>query len=802
MESFALVLIIIVLIVLLARNGSSRTDALLQRLIEQTRYLTQEVAELRRRQESGIPPATGLQEPSPGEMQAPAAAPGYKAPATPVPEEILQAPKQTAQSGAPATTSPENIIAVEAEHSKAPAPAPREPLIDRFFREHPDLEKFIGENLVNKIGIAILVLGIAFFVKYAIDQEWINEAGRVAIGFGCGAALTGIAHYLRRSYRAFSSVLAGGGIAVFYTTISFAYHQYHLFPQSLAFGLLVAITIFAVALALLYDSLALAIIATVGGFATPFLVSNGSGNYVVLLSYLAILNAGILALAFFRRWPALNAVAFGFTLLIVGGWVYQAIGTTHPVINYGLAFALVSLLYVIFLGANMVFPVRFARAFRAFDLSLLLLLTGAYYAAGMLLLGAGWGTRYQGLFTIAAGATDLALALYCFRRHDTDRNLLYLLIGLTLTFITLAVPVQLHGHAITLFWSAEFVLLYWLFQRSGIRLFRYGSYVLIGLTIISLGMDWVATEATAGGLTVLFNDLAGAVTNIVAMAAFAGLNALLQRDPVPDDESLPEKTSRRFLHWLSGGIAALLLYLSALTAVNLYFYTYRSVAVPNVYHRIITALLALGLGLFLQRRRNGAAPWLQLALLGGALIYYLASQEAMTELHRGIAAGRFAWAHFGAQGIATILYVLLFIRCIRLVARNDVFLRTRTGLAWALSAAAVLFLSFDGGHYFALSGGTVAAREAQWGRAALTILWGACSFVLMWLGMRHRERTLRIISLSLFAVALLKLFFYDLHDVSEGGKIAAFILLGALLLTVSFMYQKLKMILIDDRPEL
>ncbi|RYZ22499.1 MAG: DUF2339 domain-containing protein, partial [Chitinophagaceae bacterium] len=105
-------------------------------------------------------------------------------------------------------------------------------------------------------------------------------------------------------------------------------------------------------------------------------------------------------------------------------------------------------------------------------------------------------------------------------------------------------------------------------------------------------------------------------------------------------------------------------------------------------------------------------------------------------------------------------------------------------------------------HYFAVAGGkaSIAEREAQYTRAALTILWGLCSFALMWLGMRHRARTLRLISLSLFSLALLKLFFYDLHHVSEGGKIAAFILLGALLLTVSFMYQKLKKILIDDRP--
>ncbi|MDP4131019.1 MAG: DUF2339 domain-containing protein [Bacteroidota bacterium] len=56
----------------------------------------------------------------------------------------------------------------------------------KWLRDTPDIEKFIGENLINKVGFAVLVLGISFFVKYAIDQEWINKTGRVCIGLFCG----------------------------------------------------------------------------------------------------------------------------------------------------------------------------------------------------------------------------------------------------------------------------------------------------------------------------------------------------------------------------------------------------------------------------------------------------------------------------------------------------------------------------------------------------------------------------------------------------------------------------------------
>ena len=80
------------------------------------------------------------------------------------------------------------------------------PIWEKFKEKNPDLEKFIGENLINKLGILILVLGISYFVKYAIDKNWINEPARVGIGVLCGSLVMLIANKLRKKYAAFSSV--------------------------------------------------------------------------------------------------------------------------------------------------------------------------------------------------------------------------------------------------------------------------------------------------------------------------------------------------------------------------------------------------------------------------------------------------------------------------------------------------------------------------------------------------------------------------------------------------------------------
>lgn len=90
-------------------------------------------------------------------------------------------------------------------------------------------EKFVGENLFSKIGILVLIIGIGFFVKYAIDNDWINETARTVLGLLTGFGLWGIAYYLRDRYRNFSSVIAGGGFAVCFVTIAVAYNYYSLF---------------------------------------------------------------------------------------------------------------------------------------------------------------------------------------------------------------------------------------------------------------------------------------------------------------------------------------------------------------------------------------------------------------------------------------------------------------------------------------------------------------------------------------------------------------------------------------------
>lgn len=183
-----------------------------------------------------------------------------------------------------------------------------------------DFEKFIGENLISKIGIVVLILGVGIGAKYAIDNNLISPLTRIIIGYIFGFGLIGLAIKLKSKYLNFSSVLISGGMAIMYFVTYFAYATYALIPQLAAFVLMVMFTAFTVAAAFAYNRQVIAHIGLVGAYAVPFLLSSDSGNYLALFTYMAIVNSGILAISINKNWKPIFYTAFAFTWAIFYGW--------------------------------------------------------------------------------------------------------------------------------------------------------------------------------------------------------------------------------------------------------------------------------------------------------------------------------------------------------------------------------------------------------------------------------------------------------------------------------------------------
>lgn len=159
--------------------------------------------------------------------------------------------------------------------------------------------------------------------------------------------------------------------------------------------------------------------------------------------------------------------------------------------------------------------------------------------------------------------------------------------------------------------------------------------------------------------------------------------------------------------------------------------------------------------------------------------------------------------HFTAHWICAVFIGLLFYQLIQ-IARTLLPETLRKMAAWTLAGSIVLFLSLEvsliSNVLFYSARNPISNVETIYIKTGLPVLWGLASFAMMWLGMRHKYLTLRIISLSLFALTLVKLFIFDISNIPPAGKIAAFFFLGVILLIISFMYQKVKKIIAADEP--
>jgi len=704
--------------------------------------------------------------------------------------------------------------------------APKKSWIENFKENNPDIEKFIGENLINKIGILILVLGISFFVKYAIDKDWINEPARVGIGILAGALVMGVAHRLKKNYAAFSSVFVAGAISIFYLTIGIAFHDYHLFSQTVAFIIMVVITIFSVFVSVSYDRKELAVLSLIGGFAVPFMVSTGEGNYKVLFTYIAILNIGMLMIAYFKKWNLVTLLAFIFSCLLYSAWFGK--GFYDDELPYRGALFFATIFYMIFSVATVIHNLRNRGIFTKLEYFIMVANTFFYFGMGISIIE-NWKQEFKGLFTVALALYSLVYAIFLYRKFGLDKNAIYLLLGLTLTFITLAIPIQFHGNYITLFWAGEAVLLFWLSQKSKISTFKLGAIIVQVLMLGSLVMDWKKYYSeNEMELKPFLNRMF--ITGIVSLVSLIFTYILLKKEK-EITEIFGFKFNPSDYRNIVLGVLILVGYFTGMLEISYqtddYISNYDSaLSYCVLYHFIFSA----GLIYFVLKLKSKFWNSFVIILASVNILLYIAFffQLPFNEMRENYITNlSFKSAYFIHYILLICLayfgYVLIKFRndnsfseilnnkaalwvfafCIVYILSNEVMIHgLMFGKDIISSAELAKFPILKAGEYNSAKEMFIddkfSAAKVQIIKIGYPILWGVLSFVFLIVGIKKQNKQLRIIALSLLGITIIKLFFYDIKNVSETGKIIAFILLGVLILIISFVYQKIKKLVVDE----
>lgn len=715
------------------------------------------------------------------------------APAPPAPkaEEVEQAPSIAVPPSPPVATPP---------------PAPPAPPSPQERKPKRNWERLIGENILNKIGIAILVLGIGFLIRYSFNLIAKEEFANVAMGALSGGLLLFFAHRFRLKMRAFSAVLSGGAIAVFYATTAIAFKQYEIVGQIPAFAIMIAITALSVILSLAYDKKEFAIISILGGFATPLMVSTGTGDHIVLFSYLLLLNVGLLTLAYFKQWRVVNILCFALSFGFMGFWIYDKIWFIGSAPNKALAlelFLFTGGFYLLFVFQSIIYNLRRGLRFNLLDFTMLLLSNALFFGIGIWMLQVHSDQAYTGLFTGALALFNMILSFFIFQRKTSDKRLIFLMLGMTVSFVSIIAPVQLEGNFITIFWASEAVLMLWFAQRIKVPLLKWASMLLMGLMTCSLLLDWINIYLDAGidesPLTMFANR--GFITS-----AFATLGALAFAKLYGHYHHKPTKGVHYIFWTIFKSLAAVLAYFTLLFEINyqtdqLILHSYAAkVLVVGLYNAAVLALIYFsGKTNIVMRYLSGA---LFLIFFFGYLAHY---QGAMVDVRNlFLTDGSAVWpltVHYGSLLLSMSVPIHLSWKFLR----NDDRIKEWVAIGpWMMALLALVVVSFEFNHVAALIGYTkgesIPHLIGQWNRAGYAVCWGLVAFIAMRAGIKKKLVMLRIVSLSIFSLILLKLFLVDIRDIPEGGRIIAFIGLGILLLTVSFMYQKLKTLIFPENP--
>ncbi|ASE60451.1 DUF2339 domain-containing protein [Chryseobacterium indologenes] len=629
---------------------------------------------------------------------------------------------------------------------------------------------FLKQNALTIIGIFTLVLGIGYFVKYAIDKNWIGETARAGIGFCTAAAIILTGHFLRKSYTTFASIITGGGIAVLYFTITIAFREYHLFSQNIAFAITILITVISILLSYYYKSEVLIIFSLIGGFSAPLMISTGQSNYLFLFIYLSLLNVGMLTTAFLKNWKSVGWTAYVFTTLYLLYW------TSEKPELLSIVFYMIS--YVIFYIFALHDYIR-KNILSTWDILMLALInftsiTGLVYTFNEL--------KYEPviIFPLVFAIINTILL---FREYGKKYFGIPFSVfaGISVSLITIAIALQFKTHLITSVWAIEATLLLFIWKRTGHTIFKTCFYILFPLVIIAQVITW-SEYLYSRHLSIIVNPVF--LTSLVTVVS-AITNLYLLKNTRKETPS----ENNTFFEDLISVVSYGMIYTALLLEIIYHIHSMPWAAVVNV--ALLFSLYYIFILLVFRRKLNinvtfqNALIYLFLVLL--IITISASTSSVVTAVLSKELDSRFYLLHL----LQWIPFIYL---CFTVIPDSD-FHKNKISY-WVLSLAFITAVSCELHHAYVLNTSQNLTQyfevQKHFNILYLPIIWTILASVLIYTGLKKNSKEYNKIGFALIALMVLKLYTYDVWQMDNISRISAFIVLGIILLVSSFTFQRFK----------
>jgi uncharacterized membrane protein len=723
-----------------ARTAPEGADGRVAALESQVRLLLDRVRALEEAADQGRAPAAVL--PTPAEAPAP---------------EVVTAPVgPDASFGA----APLGASAGPSVPTSSPPLRPSRPSLG--------LEQRIGARWATWVGIVVILVAAALFLKWAFDNEYLGPAARVGVGVVGGLLMlvAGLLLHRRQDVPYLSEGLAGGGLGCLYLSLFAAHALYGLIGPAAAFTSMFAVTLLGTLVAVLSGRLSTAVLAVLGGLLTPVLLRVERPDERNLLAYLLVLDVLVLLVARFRTWPALTQLAWGGSALLLLPTLWGAPEAPHPLTRL----LLLSALFLVFLAAPL-FRER-ATGHRSEPIDLILVVANAagyFWAVYFTLeatrpgLEAPWAVGLAVLYRVVS--SDYG------SRVSADPVPVLVHEGVSWTFLTLAIPLALDVQWITLAWAVEGVMLLWLASRVPISVAAWGGLVALLLAFsraVAFDRYWSADIVPVWNLTFLVHLL---VAGALAVGGWLGGRITAEERFRPNPPLLQGAL------WVASVVTLAVLFWREPTGLwPATLLTFEIVAVAWLGRGSTSPAFAV------------AIPFLAVVLI----LRVLLADDDLARAAAGSLLNRPLLSRVGAclgMGLAGGFLVRAPGASARLVGRivsggAGLVLLFALSLAWTRYQGAL--------ESAARASGRRVVGDVGWRiQVGLSVLWTVYAALALAWGFARRNPAVRYAALALLGLTVFKVFAVDFSAAKTSLRILSFLVLGVVLLLVSLVYQKL-----------
>lgn len=657
------------------------------------------------------------------------------------------------------------------------------------------MEYAVATNWLLRIGVLILVIGIGFFLKYSFERGLVGPLGRVSMSMLTGSLMiAGGIRLLGKQYHLLGQGLMGGGMATLYFALYAASMLFGLVRIDVCFLLMILVTLGAGVLSVRFNSMLMAILGIIGGYGTPIMLSTGEGNLVSLFSYMLLLGAGVFGIVHRKNWHLLITLSFVFNYVLY----FSAVGRYYNPSMFVHVMGFLAAFFILYSTMSFVFNLVNRKKSTILELAALHVNAAIFFGAGYDLIRGVADTSWSAAITLGLSAF-YTLHIFCFiRKNIEDRGLLISFFSLASFFLVVTMPLILSDSWITVSWAVEALILLWVALKLDSQFLRHVSYLLYAIMffrffVLDLQGEFSGGYARDITVAAYMMDVAKRLIlfGVPIASVFGAFRLMMNAPPAAERVISRANDTAEWIRgsWISASFVGVI-FAMAFIYLNLEVNRTCGFIYPPVRLPALTALwVAAGAFLLFLHLAfaSSVARFFLVVLAAGLIIKLFAMDVSSWGLRpRGYVYG-YEYSFLDAfMRLLDFTVVLAFFGSVfRVLSKKGGAVNLKLLFGYAGLALLFVYTSLEINsllHHFLpglQSGG-------------ISIHWSLFALALLLTGTIKVVKALRYTGLALFALVAWKIFSVDLENLDPVYRIIAFIVLGLLLLTASFVYLKFK----------